>query len=130
MKEQITQSWNPAKKSVFALRKAGYSDKQLNAIVRTFRRRFNNETIEDASTKYSAMVRSSGPGHDVKLPECNALNDVKERTSHKSENCEERAKALIESQNNNILAKQCAQMVIDRFGTAKDVVNKIFNCVT
>lgn len=66
MNQTIDNNWMPAKRSTDALKKKGYSNKQLNHIRRRFIRRHDNQEIQDASTKYSSMVLASGSGHDIK----------------------------------------------------------------
>ena len=91
MLETITHEWIPHKKTTDALKKAGYSVKQLNTIRRAFIGRYLNKQLTQASTDYSGMVKSSSSGHDIKAKEDNTLKVIAEKRSHKSENSTERA---------------------------------------
>jgi len=84
--EMISWNWRPATKSSNALLKIGYSQKQLNDTGKIFIERYLGQQLDNASTKFTNMVRSSGSGHNIKMREDTALQDIQEAKAHKSEN--------------------------------------------
>ena len=79
MNQTIDKHWRPAKKSSSALKLLGYSQEQLNRIGRVFIERYLNKDLEDASTKFTAMVKSSESGHNVKQKPNSAKSFLEDR---------------------------------------------------
>lgn len=102
----ITTEWIPAKRTTDALKVQGYSVKQLNHIRRCFIRRYLNQSVNNASSTYSNMVKKSGSGHDIKRPESTTLADIDEKRSHKASDSKERAEELIEANPNAMTQEQ------------------------
>lgn len=98
MNQTITPNWIPSKRSTDALKSRGYSVKQLNHIRRCFIRRHLNKELSDASSQYSAMVKASGSGHDIKhkTPDSEIEQDQKREKDlkNKPDNAKERAEEV------------------------------------
>lgn len=76
MEELIEYSWRPAKRTSSSLIKLGYSQKQLDTIGKVFLQRFGGQTIDNASTKFKNMVRSSGAAHNTPKPDMTAGKEL------------------------------------------------------
>jgi len=97
MKELIHSNWRPSTKTINTLKAEGWSDEQRKSILITFINRYLNEEIEQASTKYRNMLRSSGIPHNAPKREIgNAIKEREEKRSHKSPKSLERAKEVKE----------------------------------
>jgi len=81
MTDLISRQWRPSERSSNALLSAGYSQNQLNSIGKVFIERYNSKELDNASTVFSKMVRSSGSGHNVK-PKPNGANAALEQRKH------------------------------------------------
>ena len=127
--ETINSTWRPHKKSSNALIKMGYSQEQLNDIGKLFIERYWNKQVNDASSTFTGMVRSSGAGHNVKVPKSafkEILKNKQEAEQNRAENGVERAQEAKEFGDSETLRNQKAQMTIDRFGTDRDEANQLF----
>jgi len=89
--EMISFNWRPHKRSSNALLKLGYSQEQINKTGKIFIERYLGQQLENASTKFTNMVRSSGSGHNIKPKEDDTLEKIQEAKAHKSEDGEQRA---------------------------------------
>lgn len=125
MSDVISFNWRPHKRSSNALLAAGYSQEQINSIGKTFIERFLGKQLEDASTKFTNMVRSSESGHNVKVKESNALAEIQEAKANKSKNGEERAKSVKINHVDDETKLASAQMINSRYGTPFDECKKI-----
>ena len=118
MLDTIQNTWRPSKKSSNALLKAGYSQAQLNDIGKTFIERYLNKQVQDASTKFTNMVRSSGIGHNVKQkPTSNNNQVMKDNLANKADNGAERAKEISKNNVTESMKLAAANMIQKRFGT-------------
>lgn len=104
MSEMISFNWRPHKKSSNSLLKLGYSQDQINKNGKIFIERFLGQQLENASTKFTNMVRSSGSAHNIKPKEDDTLEKIQEAKAHKSENGEERAQEA--QQQSKVMSKQ------------------------
>lgn len=76
METLIDYNWRPAKKTSVSLIKLGYSQKQLDSIGKMFLNRFGGQSLENASTTFYNMVRSSGSAHNTPKTDMTASNDL------------------------------------------------------
>ena len=91
MSEMISFNWRPHKKSSNALLSIGYSQEQINKTGKIFIERFLGQQLDNASTKFTNMVRSSGSAHNIKPKEDTALEEIQKAKANKSEHGTERA---------------------------------------
>ena len=118
MIDTITPTWRPSSKTSNSLLKAGYSQLQLNNIGKTFIERYLNKQVQDASTKFNQMVRSSGIGHNVKQKPVSNNNQVmKDNLANKADNGVERAKEISKNNVTESMKLAAANMIQKRFGT-------------
>jgi len=93
----IDFKWRPAKKTSASLIKLGYSQKQLDTIGKMFLQRFGGQSIENASTTFKNMVRSSGSAHNVAKPDLTAGTKLDKKRAddiaNRSEDAHEKAEA-------------------------------------
>ena len=119
MIDTISNTWRPSKKSSNALLKAGYSQDQLNNIGKTFIERYLNKQVQDASSKFTNMVRSSGIGHNVKEKPASDNNQVmKDNLANKSNNGAERAQEISSNNVTESMKLASANKIQERFGTS------------
>lgn len=116
----ITISWRPHKKTSNSLLNAGYSQKQLDTIGKVFVERYINQTIENASTLFAKMVRSSGPGHKIKQKKDNTLKEINDNLSHKSINSLARIKEIKNTSQNPKMLKSMIQLLCTRYNRNDD----------
>jgi len=124
--EVISFNWRPHGKTSSTLLNAGFTQEQLNRIGKVFIERHLGKTVDDASTKFKNMVRSSESAHGIEATEPENINEKhKELMSNKSENGEERAKEVKESETSDGMKLKCANMIKARYGTPFDECKKI-----
>lgn len=100
----ISFNWRPHKKSSNALLRIGYSQEQINKTGKIFIERFLGQQIDNASTKFTNMVRSSGSAHNIKPKEDDTLEKIQESKAHKAENGAELAQEVKDQE--NVMTKQ------------------------
>ncbi len=85
----ITLTWRPKDVTTKPLLRDGFSQDQLDDIGKVFVHRYNGQTLANAGSMYSKMVRDSGPGfnNSTKL-----LEPYKLDLSHKSKDGKQRAR--------------------------------------
>ena len=95
MKELIHSNWRPSTKTINTLKAEGWSGDQRKSILITFINRYLNEEIEQASTKYRNMLKSSGIPHNAPKKQIgNAIKEREEKRAHKSPQSAEKAKEV------------------------------------
>lgn len=98
MRELITWNWRASEKTRNTLIKQGWSDEQRKQVLLTFIERYLNQEIEQASTKYFNMVKSSGIPHNAPKPDrAQEIAQDKKRAediTNKPENASERLDEL------------------------------------
>ncbi len=85
---KITLTWRPKDVTTEPLLKDGFSQDQLDDIGKVFVHRYNGQTLANAGSMYSKMVRDSGSGHDVKQ----RPNDTKEIIDTKTTDLKNKSK--------------------------------------
>lgn len=90
----ITRTWQPAEKTITALRRRGLSPEQCAAVLIQFRKENHNKQVSDASSKFYAMFDKMH-GHNMPKPDNSEdIKQAKERQANfanKAENSAERA---------------------------------------
>ena len=121
----ITLSWRPSTRTSKALLKAGYSQEQLNTIGKIFVERYDKQTIENASTKFTKMVRTSGVGQNIKKKKNTTLEDLNDNLSHKAINSLIRIQEIKNTSLNPEMVKSMIQLLCKRFDRNHDSAYKI-----
>lgn len=100
METLIEYNWRPAKKTSTSLIKLGYSQKQLDTIGKMFLQRYGGQTLENASTIFFNMVRSSGAAHNTPKPDMNVSRKIdKDRAKAIANRSEDSHNKAVESHN-------------------------------
>ena len=98
METLIDFKWRPHKKTSASLIKLGYSQKQLDTIGKAFLQRFGGQAIDNASTTFKNMVRSSGAAHNTPKPDMTASKDSDDKRAkdirNRSEDAHDKAEAV------------------------------------
>ena len=125
----ITNQWRPAHRTSKALLNAGFSQKQLDTIGKIFVERFRGQSLVDAGSRFTKMVRDSGNAHNLKAKPDTAKDIIKKRAKaleNKSEDGAERAQEAKQSNESEAMNKAMAAMVTERFGTSAEEAIKLF----
>lgn len=117
--------WRPASKSKNALLRAGYSQKQLNDIGKIFVGRFNGQQLDDASTKFTNMVRSSGSAHNLKPKNDGALKAVLDKQKNKSKDSDKKIKETKTQEVSDEVKLASAELLRGRYQITFEEAKKI-----
>ena len=116
--ESINKDWRPSKKTSNALLAHGYSQQQLNNIGKAFLKRYWNKILPNASTEFTKMVRSSGPGHNVKpklIDNSESLKKRKADINNKSKDGSAKAKKIKAAEVTDEMKLASANMIAKRY---------------
>lgn len=114
----ITLAWRPAPRTSKALLNSGFSQKQLDTIGEIFVKRYENQNLTDAGSKYTKMVRDSGNAHNLKAKPDTAKKIIEKQVSdleNKSNDGAERAQEAKTSEVDEAMQIKMNEMINKRW---------------